>query len=78
MTVQTIEAVYENGIFRILSPRKIALIEGQTVRLTVEAESEMPLLLQHALHVYDGLSDQDIAEVEQIALARQRFAEGLG
>jgi len=73
MTAQTLEAIYENGIFRILSPRKIALTEGQTVRLTVEPKSTLSPLLQRALHVYDGLSDEDIAEVERIALARAPF-----
>lgn len=76
MSVQTIDAIYENGMFRILVPRKIALADGQAVRLTVQVEEEVvedevSPILQRALHVFDGLSEEDVAEVERIALARQ-------
>ena len=73
MSLQTVEAIYEDGTFRILSPRKVGLINGQTVRLKVEMEDEIAPLLQRALHIFDGLSDEDVAEVERIALARQPF-----
>lgn len=78
MSVQTIDAIYENGIFRILSPRKVALTDGQAVRLTLEVEDvgvedEVSPLLQRALHIFDGLSEEEVAEVERIALARPPF-----
>ncbi|MBX3052107.1 MAG: DUF104 domain-containing protein [Caldilineaceae bacterium] len=84
MSVQTIDAIYEKGIFRILSPRKVALTDGQAVRLTLEVtdvevevegegEGEVSPLLQCALHIFDGLDEDDVEEVERIALARQPF-----
>jgi len=63
---QTLEAVYENGVFRPLE--KIEIAEGQQVRLIVETLPED--LLELAAQVYEGLSDK---EIEQIALDRRPF-----
>lgn len=67
-----IEAIYENGTFRPLQPDAVAVPNGQVVRLTIEnvPESE-PLKL--AAHVYEGLSDRDIDDIEHIALERGKF-----
>ena len=73
MTLQTIHAVYENGIFRVLSPRQVKLEEGQAVRLTVEEEPVLPQMLREAVSVFDGLSEDEINEIERIALARDSF-----
>jgi len=66
---QTLEAVYENGVFRPLE--KIEIAEGQQVRLIVETLPED--LLELAAQVYEGLSDKEIDEIEQIALDRRPF-----
>ena len=66
---QTLEAVYENGVFRPLE--KIEMAEGQQVRLIVETLPED--LLELAAQVYEGLSDKEIDEIEQIALDRRPF-----
>ena len=66
---QTLEAVYENGVFRPLE--KIDMANGQQVRLIVETLPED--LLELAAQVYGGLSDKEIDEIEQIALDRRRF-----
>ena len=66
---QTLEAVYENGVFRPLE--KIEMAEGQLVRLIVETLPED--LLELAAQVYEGLSDKEIDEIEQIALDRRPF-----
>jgi predicted DNA-binding antitoxin AbrB/MazE fold protein len=69
-----IDAVYEKGAFRPLAGDEVRLAEGQRVRLIVEAslsEDEDPLGL--AAKVYEGLSDQEIAEIEKIALDRSHF-----
>lgn len=68
---QTINAIYENGVFRPLKSPKIS--EGQQVRLIVEATSDPTPeeLLELAAQVYQGLSAEQIDEIEQIALNRR-------
>lgn len=70
---QTINAIYENGVFRPLkSPERS---EGQQVRLIVETTSDLTPeeLLELAAQVYQGLSAEQIDEIEQIALNRRDF-----
>ena len=50
-----------------MQPNIIEISEGTHVRITVDDETE-PELLQLATCVYDGLSEEDIDEIEQIAL----------
>jgi predicted DNA-binding antitoxin AbrB/MazE fold protein len=69
---EVIEAIYENGLFRPLHPEAIAVPCGQVVRLTVENASD-PEPLQLASRVYEGLSADDIADVERIALERKNY-----
>ena len=73
MSKETLEAIYENGVFRPLKRPKIG--EGQQVRLTVEETSKMrPAdILGLAAQVYQGLSEGEIAEIEKIALNRPSF-----
>lgn len=67
------EAVFENGVFRPLAPEDLSLADGQRVRLTVETKplSADPLALAAA--VFDGMSPEQIRQVEQIALDRSWF-----
>lgn len=69
---QILEAVYENGAFRPVGPAPLAIPNGQRVRITVDDQPE-PDALRLAAQVYEGLSDTEIAEVEGIALDRNRF-----
>ena len=71
--IQTLEAVFENGAFRLLDSPTMPLAEGQHVRLTVETEAAPDNVLALAEQVYAGLSDEDIDEVERIALDRRTF-----
>lgn len=73
MTTETIEAIFEHGTFRLIQPPTIPLRDGQRVRLVVETEEAPDMILALAASVYEGLSAQDIAEVEQIALQRGDF-----
>jgi predicted DNA-binding antitoxin AbrB/MazE fold protein len=70
---EVINAIYENGVFRPL--RRPDVSDGQQVRLIVEAfpESSVDDLLELAAQVYNGLSDKEIDEIEQIALNRRDF-----
>lgn len=69
-----IEAIYENGRFRPLEP--VALEEGQKVSLVVQSVPAKHLspaeYVQLAQKVYAGLTDEEIAEIEAIALERCR------
>ena len=67
-----IDAIYENGIFRPMQPNVIEIAEGTHVRITVDDETELESL-KLATRVYDGLSEEDIDEIEQIALNRSNF-----
>lgn len=63
--VRTVEAVYEKGTLRPLEPLDLA--EGQHVRLQLEVEDPIEL----AGRVYDGLLDEEVDEIERIALDRR-------
>ena len=71
MATQVCEAIFQNGTFRPVQPIMAALAEGQHVRLVVEVEENNVLSL--ATGVYEGLSDAEVNEVEQIALDRRNF-----
>ncbi len=70
---QTLKAIYKNGVFKPLEHP--ATPEGQQVQLVVETipEDSPEDLLELAAQVYQGLSDGEIAEIEQIALNRRDF-----
>jgi len=70
---QTLEAVFENGTFRLLEAPTVALVDGQRVRLTVETGATPDDVLALAEQVYSGLSDEEIDDVERIALDRRAF-----
>lgn len=71
--MQTLKAIYENGVFRPLE--KPELTEGQSVKITVETTTPFTPqeMLQLASEVYEGLSETDIDEIEEIALKRDYF-----
>jgi len=69
-----VPAVYEQGVLKPLEP--LALPEGQRVTVTVEPVEEQlspDEILDLAHQVYEGLSDEEIAEIEAIALDRTNF-----
>ena len=70
---ESIEAIYQEGVFRPLTHIKIP--EGQHVRLVVEALSESVVddMLELAAQVYEGLSNGQIEEIERIA--RDRYEQ---
>lgn len=71
---QTLDAVFENGTFRPLGSAELPLSPGQRVRLTVESTAEAEGdLIELATKVYDGLSNEQLAEIERIALDRSDF-----
>ncbi|MEC4818481.1 MAG: antitoxin family protein [Scytonema sp. PMC 1069.18] len=71
--MQTLKAIYENGVFRPLEEPE--LTEGQFVQIIVEPTTPLSPqdMLQLAAQVYEGLSATDIDEIEAIALNRDNF-----
>jgi len=71
---QTVEAVFEDGSFKPVDDSSLPLSEGQRVKLTVEFPSETKdNLVELAGQVYEGLSEEDISEIERLALNRGNF-----
>ena len=70
---QVLEAIYENGVFKPLEATHLS--EHQRVLLTIRplVSESSSTELDAWQQVYAGLSDQDIAEIEAIALDRSRF-----
>lgn len=67
------DAVYQGGVFKPVSPPELP--EGERVRLTVErvTQTKPDDILKLASRVYDGLSQQDIDEIEDMARHRALF-----
>lgn len=73
MSIQTIEAIYEQGTFRLVQPPTVPIQEGQRVRLVVDTEVTTDDVLALATSVFDGLSEQAINDIETIAHQRDPF-----
>jgi hypothetical protein len=59
-------------MFRPIRREQLTITEGRRVRITVDDEGD-PEALRLAVSVYDGLSDDEITEIEGIALDRRSF-----
>jgi predicted DNA-binding antitoxin AbrB/MazE fold protein len=69
----TIEAIYEKGVLKPISPLNIS--EHKKVTLIIKDEPESPMdILSLASLVYKGLSPEDIADMEKLSLDRSRFS----
>ena len=66
---QAMDAIYENGHFRPVPHHPAHLVDGQRVRITVDDEC-LPESLRWLTSVYDGLSPDQIDEIERIPLDR--------
>ncbi len=74
--MQTIEVIYQNGMFKPLNPIPDEIKEGEKMEIIVKDKKLSPdEMLQLAGKVYEGLSDEDINEIEKIALDRSNFFE---
>ena len=70
---QTLEAVFEDGTFRLLEKPAVPLRNGQHVRLMVDAVTTPEDVLALAGQVYVGLSEEEVDDIERIALDRRSF-----
>lgn len=70
---KTVEAVYENGVFKPVVP--IDMPEHKKLFLVIEEETEVSAeILSLASNVYKGFSAKDIEDVEKVALDRSHFS----
>ena len=71
---KNVDAIYEDGAFRPVNDADIPLPNGTRVRLSVETVPDPGAdVLELAASVYAGLSDAEIADVEEIATDRCDF-----
>jgi len=73
MKTEALEAVYEHGGFRLVTPADLKLSEGQKVRVVVEPVENPEEILSLASRVYEGLSDDQIDSIEQHTRRRADF-----
>lgn len=69
---ETIELVYQNGIFKPLNAVPESVTEGSKIKLVIEVE-ESSSIMKLAENFYEGLSEDEIDEIEKIALDRSNF-----
>jgi predicted DNA-binding antitoxin AbrB/MazE fold protein len=70
---QTLEAIFEDGTFRLLEKPAVPIRNGQHVRLMVDDATLSEDVLGLAEQVYTGLSEEEIDDVERISLDRRSF-----
>lgn len=70
---QTLEAIYEKGEFHLVKARGLHIPEGQHVQLVVEVPDNSEDVMTLVTHVYDGLPEKQIEEIEHISLDRRNF-----
>lgn len=73
---QTFTAVFEKGLFRPLTGFDLPIAEGQQVRLIVETPEFPTEILALAAQVYEGLTENEVNEIEQIIFNREDFFSG--
>lgn len=76
MTVNRyIEAIYEGGVFKPLEP--VDLAEHERVRLTIEAaavsEQQVEEMLELAFATYEGLTPEEIQQIEAARIDQEHF-----
>jgi len=73
MAQQTVDAIFENGVFRPLIPASVSIPEGHQVQLIIRVPESSEEILALAMNVYAGLTEEEVDEIEQIALDRREF-----
>ncbi|MFV1977090.1 MAG: antitoxin family protein [Candidatus Scalindua sp.] len=69
---KTINAIYENGVFKPIEP--VGISEHKKVTLIIEEEQQVHRdIIGLAANVYRNLSPQSIEDVEQLATDRSHF-----
>lgn len=70
---RVLEVIYSGGVLRPLEPLALPDNQRMMIRLQLPAQERPSEALAAWQEVYAGLSDEEIAEIEDIALDRSRF-----
>lgn len=70
---RVLEAIYQNGAFTPLEPLNLPEHQHVVITIHLPAPEEPDEALVAWQQVYAGLSEEDVAEVEHIALDRSHF-----
>jgi predicted DNA-binding antitoxin AbrB/MazE fold protein len=71
---KTVNAIFENGVFKPTSPLELSEHKKVTLIIKDSNEEETIDILSLASLVYNDLSPKDIEDVESLALDRSRFS----
>ncbi len=71
----TLEAIYENGIFKPISSVPQTLKEHERVRITIETDSDEDL--QAEINQWEAASDEDLVKQISPDILREMLAEGM-
>ncbi len=71
----TLEAIYENGIFKPISSVPNTLKEHERVRIIIETDADEDL--QAELNQWEAASDEDSAKQISPNILREMLAEGM-
>jgi hypothetical protein len=63
-------------VFQPLDVSEITVTEGQIVKLIIEPLDSSEDILELASNIYEGLSEEQIDEIEHIILNRDSFFNG--
>ncbi len=75
-TMDAMDAIYEHGVFRVLDSDAVKLPDGQRVRLTAEPVDALQSGVDMLMHLYDGLTEEEIDEIEKAIFDRRDFFSG--
>jgi predicted DNA-binding antitoxin AbrB/MazE fold protein len=71
----TLEAIYENGIFKPISSVPNTLKEHERVRIIIETDTDEDL--QAEINQWEAASDEDSAKLLSSDILREMLAEGM-
>jgi predicted DNA-binding antitoxin AbrB/MazE fold protein len=71
----TLEAIYENGIFKPISSVPQTLKEHERVRIIIETDTDADL--QAEINQWEAASDEDSARLVSSDILREMLAEGM-
>ncbi len=71
---KTIEAIFENGVFKPMSPLNNIAEHKKVTLIIKDYDAEKFDILSLASTVYDGLSPKDIEDIEKLAFDRSHFS----
>jgi predicted DNA-binding antitoxin AbrB/MazE fold protein len=73
---QFVDAIYEGGVFRPVLPLDLPSGERVRVEIDVPPKVDVGAMLALAHKVYEGLTQEEIADMEKVILDRSNSSRG--